>query len=136
MPLADWASVDRSDPGYKACLLLAGGGGALVGGALGSFLGPAGTVSGYLGGAAWGLTAGYLACPYLVPPLKKKLKEGLPMTEAEVRSAAEVLGNYASLKKASDAIDLLGIVRMHATRDGSAPLCQTPVIVARQIISA
>jgi len=93
-------------------------------------------VYGYLGGSAWGLAAGYLVCPYLVPLLKKKLEEGLPMTEAEVRSAAETLGRYASVSKASDAIDLLSVVRIHASRDGTAPVCRAPARVARQILSA
>ena len=136
MPLMGWESVDRNDPSYKACLTVSVGAGAIVGGATGSFLGPAGTVYGYLGGSAWGLAAGYLVCPYLVPLLKKKLEEGLPMTEAEVRSAAETLGRYASVSKASDAIDLLSVVRIHASRDGTAPVCRAPARVARQILSA
>lgn len=136
MPLVGWESVRRSDPSFKACLTVTGGAAAIVGGATGSFLGPAGTVYGYLGGAAWGLAIGYLACPYLIPALKKKLEEGLPMTEGEVRSASEALGRYASLTKASDTIELLGVVRVHAARDGVAPVCRAPARVARQILSA
>jgi hypothetical protein len=136
MPLIEWESVGRSDPSYKACLTVAGGAGAIVGGATGSFLGPAGTFYGYLGGAAWGLSAGYLVCPYLIPPLKRKLEEGLPLTESEVRSSAEALGRYASLTSAPEAIQLLSIIRVHAAREGAAPACRAPAIAARQILSA
>ena len=77
MPLFGWERVDREDPDYKACLTVTTSAGAIVGGMTGSFLGPAGTLAGYAGGAVWGLAAGYLACPYLVPAVKRKIENGL-----------------------------------------------------------
>jgi hypothetical protein len=74
-------------------------------------------------------------CPYLVPAVKKKLEEGSSMTDAEVRSAAEALGRYASLTSAPDAIELLAIMRVQAPRDGNAPACRVPAQAARQILS-
>ena len=39
-----WEKVNRSDPDYNACMTVVTAAGAIVGGAFGSILGPAGTV--------------------------------------------------------------------------------------------
>ena len=72
MPVFGLETVSRTDPVYKACLTVTTAGGAIIGGATGSFLDPVGSVSGYLGGAAWGLSAAYLVCPFLAPAIKRK----------------------------------------------------------------
>ena len=133
MPLTGWEKVSREDEVYKACLTVSTAGGAIVGGMTGSFLGPAGTVSGYLGGAAWGFAAGYLACPFLVPPIKSKIERRLDLSEAEVREAAEAMGRYALVSDAGSALRLLAVVIEHTGKPG-AQACPTPQFVARQLL--
>ena len=135
MRLLGWDTVGRDDPNYKACASLATAIGAVAGGATGSFLGPAGTVAGYAGGAAWGLAGGYLACPYLVPALKRKIESGMPLTNAEVRSAAEALGQYARVRQATDAVKLLAMVRISCRTGVGSSSCHSPALTARQLLS-
>ncbi len=134
MGLVGWERVGRNDQSYKACVAVTTAGGAIAGGVTGSFLGPAGTLTGYAGGAAWGLTIGYLACPYLVPALKRKIESSMPLSEAEVRSAAEAMGRYAGVREATDAVRLLGMVRTcdPSRRIGGA--CGDPAATARQLL--
>ncbi len=131
MALLNWEKVDRSDPAYKACVTVSTAAGAIVGGATTA---PLGALPGVLGGAAWGLAAGYVLCPFIVPAVRRKLEDGSAFTDAEVRAAAEGLGRYAALSQASDAVSLLGILRVYATREGSVPACRSPVNAARQIL--
>jgi hypothetical protein len=46
-----------------------------------------------------------------VPTIKRKIESGMPLTDAEIRSAAEELGWYANLHKASDAVMLVGLAK-------------------------
>jgi hypothetical protein len=130
-----WEKVSRSDPYYKACLTVASAGGAIAGGAVGSFLGPAGTGVGYLGGAAEGLAAGYLACPYLAPYIRAKFEQALPLTEADLRSAAEAMTRHAGVEQAADAVKLLAMVRSLGPSAGSRAACLDPRLAARQLLA-
>jgi len=109
--------------------------GAVLGGATGSFLGPAGTVAGYLGGSAWGFAAGYLACPYLVPAVRRKIEAGSFMTDFEARSAAEAMGRYAGVNRAVEALRLVSLVK-GARVSPRVSVCLNPSFVAKQILAA
>jgi hypothetical protein len=134
MPLMNWEAVGRNDEYYKACTGVFTAGGAIVGGATGSVLGPAGTVGGYLGGAAWGFAIGYFACPYLAPAIRRKLESGALLDDAEARNAAEAMGQYASLSQAKDAVKLVALVRPYAGRGDGAPVCTAPHARARELL--
>lgn len=133
MPLLGWDRVGREDANYKACIAVTSAAGAVIGGATGSFLGPVGTVGGYAGGAAWGFAAGFLACPYLVPAIKRKVEDGLFMSDAEVRSAAEAMGRYANLTQAADAVRLIGLLK-GARLPSTVVECANPSFVAKQLL--
>lgn len=134
MPLLGLERISRADPVYKACVTAATAGGAIIGGATGSILGPAGSVGGYFGGAAWGFSAGYLACPYLAPKIKQKFELGQSLTDQEVSSAARAMSNYAKISAAKDVLKLVSIVRAQSTRKGSAPVCGNPTFGAKRLL--
>jgi hypothetical protein len=135
MPLLEWEHVQRDDPDSKACVTVTSAAGAIVGGMTGSFLGPAGTVAGYAGGAVWGFGIAYLACPYLVPAIKGKIESGIPLTDAELRSAAEAMGRYANVNRAPDAVRLVAVVRSARQVKGLNGVCRDPSATATQILA-
>lgn len=108
MPLLNWEVVSRDDPDYRTCLAVSAAAGAGIGSVtgLGAFSVPLA-----MGGAAWGLAAGYAACPYLLPAIRRKIEGVLPLSEFEVRSAADALGRYAHIADAKDSVKLLSLVR-------------------------
>ena len=130
-----WERVSRSDPYYKGCLAAFTGGGAILGGMTGSVLGPLGTGAGYLGGAAEGFAAGYLACPYLAPRIRAKFEQGLPLTEMDMRPAAEAMSRHAGVDRAEDALKLLGVVRSLGPTAGSRAACLDPRLAARRLLT-
>lgn len=134
MSLLGWETVGRDDPDYTACVVVTSAAGSIVGGATGSFLGPVGTVGGYAGGGAWGFAIGYLACPYLVPAVKRKIESGLQLSDTEVRSAAEAMGRYAQVTKASDALRLVSFVKSLPPTSNASSTCTNPSLVAKQML--
>jgi len=136
MGLFGWETVSRDDPSYKACLTATTGGGAIVGGMTGSFLGPAGTIAGYAGGAAWGFGLGYLACPYVPPLVKKKIESGFSLSDSEIRSAADAMSRYAGVQQASDAVKLVALVKSNARAKLGGEVCRDPARTARQLLAS
>ena len=137
MNLFGWEKVERTDPYYKGCLAASSVGGAVAGEIVGgfgsvptmglSFLAvPAGIVAGF--------AAGYIGCPYLAPMIRRKIEAAIPLSEAEVRSAAESLGMYAGVRDAGEAIRLLSIVRGRGSGLRGAPQCANPAATARQLL--
>lgn len=133
MPLFDWERVPRSDPVYQACLATTVGAFAIVGGAAGGPLLLPGILGGYAAGAAWGFATGFLACPYLVPAIKRKIETGEAFNLNDVRSAAETMSTYADVNKARDALMLLATVR-RIRRPAGGEVCSNPAVVAREIL--
>ena len=134
MPLEGWEKVNRDDPYYKACMTVTAAAGAIVGGATGSILGPAGTVGGYAGGVAWGFAAGYLACPYLVPAVRKKIEDGLALNDQEVAAAADAMGRYANVAHAVDAVKLVAVVRRVGGASRQPRLAALPDAAAKRLL--
>ena len=134
MPLSEWEKVSRDDPYYKVCTVVTTAAGAIVGSATGSVLGPAGTVSGAAGGAAWGLAAGYLACPYLVPAIRKKIENGMALSDHEITSAAEAMGRYTGVHQASDAVKLVAVVKHIAGGQRRTLASRAPALTAKQLL--
>lgn len=134
MALFGWERVGRNNSDYKACLAATTATGAIVGGATGSVVPVAGTVAGYAGGALWGLAAGYLACPYLVPAIKNKIEKGMHLTDSETRSAAEAMGTYVGIRDASEAVKLVALVKTTRNRKMNVPACTSANSVAKQLL--
>jgi|CXWL01.1.fsa_nt_gi hypothetical protein len=135
MPLFGWEKVSRDSSDYKTCVSITTAAGAIIGGATASVVPVAGTLAGYAGGALWGLAAGYLACPYLAPAVKRKIEKGMPLAESELRSAAEAMGTYAGVNNAPDAVKLVGMVKSIRGRKPSAQVCSNPALVAKDLLS-
>jgi hypothetical protein len=133
MPLLGWERVSRDNPDYKACLAVTTAGGAIVGGATGSPLLLPGVMAGYAAGAAWGLAIGYLACPYLAPAVRQKIQAGAALSDLELRSASEAMGQYAGVSNASDAIKLVRLVK-GARAPRTVQPCMDPRIAAKQLL--
>jgi hypothetical protein len=134
MKLFGWEKVSRDDKNYKACLAITSGAGAVIGAAVGSPVPVAGTVAGYAAGAVWGFAAGFVLCPYLAPAVKRKIENGLPMTEAEVRNAAEAMGQYASLQDAPDAVKLVSFVKALGPSSPRSLSCEDPADYAKHLL--
>ena len=136
MSLDHWDKVSRDSSEYKTCLVTSTGAGAIVGSAVGSAvpIPVLGTVSGYAGGAFWGFVFGYLACPYIAPAVKKKIENGMSLTDSEVRAASEAMGLYADLKKADDAIKLLALIKSTSPRAVSSQDCSDPKFIAQELL--
>lgn len=139
MPLDGWESVDRSDSDYKACVALMTAGGAVIGTAVGALAsvptGGTSLLAGPASGALWGFVAGYLACPYLAPAVRRKIEAGSMLTDSEVRSAADAMSTYAGVGRASEAVRLLSMVRGSAHSSG-AKRCVDPRSVAHHLLGA
>ncbi|WP_019668333.1 hypothetical protein [Eudoraea adriatica] len=134
MPLFNWEKVDRNNPHYKTCVKATTAAGAVAGMATGSVIPVAGTAAGFLGGAFWGFVGGYLACPYLVPAIKKKIEQDIPLTNYEIKSATEAMGSYAGLSSAPDAIKLLALVKSSKKSGTISSMCSNPNYIAKQIL--
>jgi hypothetical protein len=138
MPLAGWDRVGRDNEDYKTCVQAASAAGAVLGMVTGAAAGGVGAPAGFVAGALWGFAAGYLACPYLAPAVRKKIEGGQTLSDVEVRSAADALGRYASVHQAPDAIRLLGLVRQAQCspmgRAGAPAGCVAPAASAQQLL--
>lgn len=135
MQLLGWEKVGRDNSNYKACLAATTAAGYVIGGATGSPMLVPGIAAGSAAGAAWGFAAGYLLCPYLVPAVKRKIESGLPMTEADVRNAAEAMGKYASVRDATDALKLVHFVKSLSPSGPRTLSCHNPADYARSLLS-
>ncbi len=139
MPLFDMKKVSRDDPAYKACLAGSVAAGAIVGTQVGGAGAPltmgSSLVAGPLAGAAWGFVAGYLSCPYLVPKVRKKLQDGTELSEEDLVSAVEAMGQYSHTKDVKQALRLTALARSMApaSTEGS---CSAPPSTANQIRTA
>lgn len=138
MTLTGWERAERSDPYYQACLAGFGLGGAAAGGIVG---GAAAAPTAGLSlpallsaGVALGLAAGYLACPYLAPMIRRKLESGAPLSSAELKSAAETMGRYANVRSAGEALKLLAVVRAKAPEAKNAQCAIDGPYAARQVV--
>ena len=93
-----------------------------------------GVLAGAAAGAFWGVVGGYIACPYLVPALKKKLELGQSLTEVELKSAVEAMGKYANMNNALEAIKLVAIAKTTKNNAAFAKSCSDPNQTARLIL--
>jgi hypothetical protein len=137
MPLLGWENVSRDDPDYKLCVKASVAAGTVIGGVTGSMAMGTGTIPGALAGSLWGLALGYLACPYVAPAVRRKIESAMPLSDADVRSAAEAMAQYAGVKQASDALKLLALVK--CTRRETRPAagaCNDPRRTAQQLLMA
>lgn len=135
MPLFDWESVSRDDPDYKMCTNVTSAAGFVVGAAVGAPLRRAeAIVATGAAGAILGFAFGYLACPYLVPAVKRKLETGSFMSDADVRFAAEAMSQYASVTQASDAVRLVSFVKSAHFPSKASLVCPNPSLIARQLL--
>ena len=134
MPLLNWERVGRDDPNFKTCLVVTTAAGFGIGSmtGLGVFSVPLG-----FGGALWGLAGGYFACPYLVPALRRKIEDGLPLSDFEARSATEALGKHAGLSDARDGVKLLSLIRRSTSTalTAATPDSRPPKALAQQLLS-
>jgi|GEM_PF-4046858 len=138
MPLTGWEKVARSDPVYRACVA----GTTALGGVSGVILGGAAApATGGLSfalvpeGLALGFAAGLLVCPYLAPAIRRKIGDGDPLGDFEVRAAAEAVGRYAGVVRADEALRLLALSTAVGRRAGGAPACTSAPAAARQILA-
>jgi proteasome assembly chaperone (PAC2) family protein len=134
MPLFEWEKVTRDSPEYNTCLAVTTAAGSIIGGATGSIVPVAGTLAGYSAGALWGFVGGYLLCPYLAPAVRKKLESGSQLSHVEVKSAAEAMSKYAAVQRASDAVKLLGMVKLTKITPRSGNKCLIPSKMAKDIL--
>jgi hypothetical protein len=135
MPLFGWESVSRDDPSYKTCLAASTGSGVVIGAMTGRSAGLQGVLAGAAGGLLWGFGLGYLACPYLVPAVKRKIENGLSLNDAEIRSAADAMSRYASVGQASEALKLVGLVKSTVPVSYSGAVCRDPAQTARRLLA-
>jgi hypothetical protein len=135
--LFGWEKVERTNPYYKGCLTASVAAGFAAGNIVGGSASvPTGGLS-FLAvpaGLAGGFAAGYVVCPYLAPGIRRKIEAAIPLSELEVRSAAESLGMYAGLRDASQAIRLLSIVRLQPRAGKTASQCADPATTAQQLL--
>ena len=134
MSLFNWEKVDRNNSDYKACVKRTTGVGAVAGMIYGSVLPGAGNLAGFASGALYGFVAGYLACPYLAPVIKKKIEQSMPLTQVEIKSAAEAMGSYAGLSNAPDAIKLVALVKSSKNTSSTSSMCSNPRYTAKLIL--
>ena len=134
MAILNLEKVPRNDPYYQACLAVSTVGGTAIGMTLGSATLPVvGTVAGWASGMAFGFVAGYLACPYLAPGMRRKIEQNLPMSALEVGLAADAMARYANVYHARDALKLLAISKAARVPAG-AKACVDPNSVAKQLL--
>lgn len=139
MNLLGWENVDRSDIYYRACMVAttaAGGAAGIIVGGVSSVPTAGMSFSLVPAGLALGLAAGYLACPYLAPRIKKKLEMGVPLADHDVRPAVEALAAYAGIRNASDAVKLLAIVRAQSPGARLSSRCDNPAFAAQRLLKA
>ena len=138
MGLFGWERVERDDDYYKVCLAGSTAAGFVAGvitaGAAAPATGGTSFLVGPKSGTAIGFAAGYLACPYLAPFIRRKIEDNVPLSRAEVLPAAEALGLYAGVKDANDALRLLAMVRTQANKSESLAQCDDPVRTAHKLL--
>lgn len=143
MGLTSWERVGANDPAYKACMAGTVGLGAVAGIIAGS-AGAAGTAGALtpfmpalmLKGAALGFAAGYFACPFLAPAIRRKFELGQPLDVLEVRTAAEAMGKYAGVNSAPEAVKLVAMARGLAAGARGQPVCAAPAQAARDLLGS
>lgn len=139
MGLSGWRRAERSDPYYKACVATFVGGGAVAGNIVGGFAAPVTGGTSFAAvpvGIAMGFVAGFLLCPDLAPRAREQLERGFPLSKADVKSAAEAMGRYASVYRADEALKLLALARFYAPRANRAQCNMSGGYVARQILAS
>ena len=134
MSLFGWEKVSRNDSDYKTCVQVTTAVGVVAGMATGAPALAPGVLAGAAAGAFWGFVGGYLACPYLVPVLKRKLELGQPLTQVELKSAAEAMGKYANVKNASEAIKLVALTKTTKINAACSMSCSNPNQTAMLIL--
>jgi hypothetical protein len=132
-----WDEVSRDTEEYRTCRTAVTVAFAVVGGATAAVsTAGVGTPAGYLGGAAWGLATAYLACPYLVPAVKKKLELGASLTDSEVSLAVEAMAKHSGIHSAKDGVRLLSQVRPYLVRRGKAPAGHPSYLNASMMVNS
>lgn len=135
MALLGWQRVSRDDPYYEGCLAGSSVGGVAIGATMGSFVVPGiGTFTAGVAGLAIGFAAGYVACPFLAPGLRRKIEGNLQMSAIELNEAAEAMGRYAGVGNASEAIKLVAISKA-APIPQRPPLCRDPRADAQKLLA-
>lgn len=109
-----FSDEERRTAAYRMCVLGATGAGVASGLMVGRWLGVTGVLTGAAAGAVLGLVVGLKTCPRLAEPIKQKLFSKAPMTERELRSAADALADVAQLRSRGDAVQLLALIHTAA----------------------
>lgn len=113
----NWEKVSRTSEDYKACQLATSGIGVAAGGIVGGAGAPltAGLSVPVVmaAGGLLGFAAGYLACPYLAPAVKKKLTDGVNLSQNETKHAVEAMHKYAGFSEEKKSLQILAELKPH-----------------------
>ena len=118
----NWEKVSRNSDEYKACQMATAGIGVAAGGIVGGAGAPltAGLSVPVVmaAGGLLGFAAGYLACPYLAPAVKRKLTDGVTLSSNEANNAVEAMHKYAGFTDERKSLAILAELRPHLQSAG------------------
>ena len=125
-----WEKVERDSAEYEACVaatsVVGVGAGGITGGAGAALTAGLSVPVLMAAGGALGYVAGYLACPYLAPAVKKKLMAGERITHNEAKNAIEAMHLYGNFTNEQQTLTTFaGLRQMLATGNQSAPTPQS-----------